>query len=182
VRKSDLIESWLNSEITEDEAILLLERMKHDDKFTKELVEAGEVHACLYTIFHEDTSFDELKLHELSKSPDEIEDQIMHMISVGQGKEKTKKKRITIIDLPQNVTTKTKSFEKPKNYWPIIAAVAAILLIIITLSILTKPAEPPQNIAKEPGGSLTTEGVVLVKDNKHRPNKVVKLKEVIKRR
>ena len=93
MKKRELIESWLNSEISEDEAILLLERMKHDESFTKELIEVGEVHACLYTIFHEDTSFDELKLHQQSKSPDEIEDQIMHLISAGTSKKYFEKEK-----------------------------------------------------------------------------------------
>ena len=178
MKKKDLIESWLNSEITEDEAILLLERMKHDDKFTKELVEAGEVHACLYTIFHEDTSFDALKLHELSKSPDEIEDQIMQMISDGPPKEKSRKKRITVVDLPQNVTAKTKSFEKSKNYWPLVGGIAAILAIILTISIFSEP-EVKEELTKGAEGSLENERISLIKDNKKKEKSKTKSERII---
>lgn len=145
MKKSDLIEAWLNSEVSEDEAILILERMKHDDSFTKEIVDLSEIHACLYTIYHEENSFDELKLNPESLSPDEMEDQIIQMISEGNAKkEKEKKKRITVIDLPQNVTVKTKSFEQPKNYWPLVAGLAAVLTIIFMIVALTgkKSQEP----------------------------------------
>lgn len=176
MKKSDLIESWLNSEITEDEAILLLERMKHDDSFNKELIESGEVHACLYTIFHEDTSFDELKLHEHAKSPDEIEDQIMHMISLGEPKEKSKKKRITVIDLPQYPNVKTKSFEQERNYWPLIGAVAAILAIVFTVALFSKKS-PSDPVASEGEGSLQNEKIVLAKDKKRKENSLAKDKK-----
>ncbi len=169
MKKSDLIESWLNSEISEDEAILLLERMKHDDSFNKELIESGEVHACLYTIFHEETSFDELKLHEHSKSPDEIEDQIMHMISVGEPKKKTKKKRITVIDLPQNLNTKTKPFEKPRDYWPLVGGIAAILAIILTIAILSKPKDD-NGVANVIEGSLQNDDISVVQNKKKKSN------------
>ena len=163
MKKSDLIESWLNSEISEDEAILILERMKHDDSFTKELVSSGEIHAALYTIYHEDNSFEQLKLNEASKSPEEIEEQIMHMIAAGEPKEKEKKKRITIIDLPQNITVKTKSFEKPKNYWPLFSAVAALLVIILTIAVLTKQSEPLETVEQDRSLSKD-ENISLVKD------------------
>ena len=165
MKKSELIESWLNSEISEDEAILILERMKHDDSFTKELLSSGEIHAALYTIFHEDNSFEQLKLNASSKSPEEIEDQIMQMIAAGEVKEK--KKRITIIDLPQQINVKTKSFQKPKNYWPLFGAVAAILVLIFSIATLTKKREAPLTV--EQNRSLTKdENISLVQDQKEK--------------
>ncbi|MCM8526432.1 MAG: hypothetical protein NE327_07955, partial [Lentisphaeraceae bacterium] len=166
MKKSDLIESWLNSEISEDEAILILERMKHDDSFTKEMVSSGEIHAALYTIFHEDNSFEQLKLSEQSKSPEEIENQIMSLIAAGDPKEKEKKKRITVIDLPQHVTVQTKSFEKPKNYWPLFGAVAAILVLILSIAILTKKDEAPQETVEKNRSLSKDENISLVKDQR----------------
>ena len=165
MKKSDLIEAWLNSEISEDEAILLLERLKHDESFKKELVNSGEIHAALYTVFHEDNSFEQLKLHEASKSPDEIEDQIMNMIAAGNSKGNEKKKRITVIDLPQNVMVKTKSFEKSRNYWPLFGSIAAILAIILSVAILSKKDKPQQAVEKNHSVS-EDETVSLVKDPK----------------
>lgn len=165
MKKSDLIEAWLNSEISEDEAILILERLKHDESFKKELVNSGEIHAALYTIFHEENSFEQLKLHEASKSPDEIEDQIMHMIASGNSKVNEKKKRITVIDLPQNVRLKTKRFEKPRNYWPLFGSIAAILAIILSIAILSKKDTSPQAVEKNHSLS-EDETVSLVEDAK----------------
>ena len=170
MKKSDLIESWLNSEISEDEAILILERMKHDDHFTKEMVDSGEMHACLYTIFHEDKSFEELKLHQEAKSPDEIEDQIMHMIADGAPRQKDKKKRITVIDLPQKITVKTSSFEEKKNYWPMLGGIAALLVIILSIAVLTKK-ETPVEVVDENQSLSEDEKVSLVKDRDKEKNK-----------
>ena len=181
MKKSDLIESWLNSEISEDEAILILERMKHDDSFTKELVNSGEIHAALYTIFHEDTSFDDLKLLQQSKSPDEIEDQIMGLIAAGEPKSKEKKKRITVIDLPQNVTVKTKSFEETKNYWPLFASVAALLVLVFSIALFSK-SEDVESTTVENNSLAKDEQVSLVKDKKKTKEVQVKKKNVVKNR
>lgn len=169
MKKSDLIEAWLNSEVSEDEAILILERMKHDDSFTKEIVDLSDIHACLYTIYHEENSFDELKLNPESMSPDEIEDNIIQMISEGNAKkEKEKKKRITVIDLPQKITVKTKSFEQPKNYWPLVAGIAAVLTIIFMIVALT--GKKPHETVVEHKDRTDTQGenISLVKDRQQK--------------